>query len=85
MRKGTLALYGLILQMRMHSNSEEPDMTAALSEASSSSLYEPHHDKTNKMTCAPSKDSDQTGNPPILIRVFAVRMKKHWGLNYLPQ
>ena len=30
------------------------------------------HDKTNKMTCAPSKDSDQPGHPPGLIRVFAV-------------
>ena len=29
------------------------------------------HDKTNKMTCAPSEDSDQTGHPPSLIRVFA--------------
>ena len=25
------------------------------------------HDKTNKMTCAPSEDSDQPGHPPILI------------------
>ena len=25
------------------------------------------HDKTNKMTCAPSKDSDQPGHPPSLI------------------
>ena len=24
-------------------------------------LYEPPHDKTNKMTCAPIKDSDQSG------------------------
>ena len=30
---------------------------------------EPPHDKTNKMTCAPSEDSDQ----PSLIRVFTVR------------
>ena len=29
------------------------------------------HDKTNKIT-APSKDSDQPGHPPSLIRVFAV-------------
>ena len=34
--------------------------------------------------CAPSKDSNQPGHPPSLIRVFAVRMKKlrslaiHW-------
>ena len=32
--------------------------------------------------CAPSKDSDQPGHPPSLIRVFAVRMKKTWVLSY---
>ena len=32
--------------------------------------FEPHRDKTNKMACAPSEDSDQ----PSLIRVFAVRL-----------
>ena len=36
--------------------------------------YEPHRDKTNKMACAPSKDSGQPGHPPSLIRVFAVRL-----------
>ena len=41
------------------------------------------HDKTNKMTCTPSEDSDQPGHPPNLIRVFAVRMKKPWVLSYL--
>ena len=30
--------------------------------------------------CAPSKNSDQTGHPPSLIRIFAVHMKKHWAL-----
>ena len=35
--------------------------------------FEPPHDKTNKMTCAPSKDSDQPGPPPSPIRVFVVR------------
>ena len=35
--------------------------------------YEPPRDKTNKVTCAASKDSDQPGHPPSLIRVFAVR------------
>ena len=40
-------------------------------------------DKTNKMTCVPSKDSDQPGHPPSLIRVFAVSMKKSWFLNFL--
>ena len=44
---------------------------------------EPRHDKTNKMACSPSKDSDQPGHLPSLIRVFAVRMKKAWVLNYL--
>ena len=36
-------------------------------------LNKPQHDKTNKMTCAPSEDSDQHGHPHSLIRVFAVR------------
>ena len=26
-------------------------------------VYEPQHDKTNKMTCEPSEDSDQPGQP----------------------
>ena len=43
--------------------------------------FEPPHDKTNKMVCAPSEDSDQPGHPPSLIRVFAVRMKKAWVLS----
>ena len=45
--------------------------------------FEPPHEKTNKMTFAPSEDSDQPGHPPSLIRVFAVHMKKHWALGYL--
>ena len=36
------------------------------------------HDKTNKLACASSEDSDL----PSLIRVFAVRMKKDWALSY---
>ena len=44
---------------------------------------EPPHDKTNKMTCAPSEDSDQPGHPPSLIRVFAVCTKKAGVLSYL--
>ena len=36
--------------------------------------YELHRDKTNKITCAPSEDSDQPGHPPSLIRVFAVHL-----------
>ena len=41
-----------------------------------SSSNETPHDKTNKMSCTPSEDSDQPGHPPNLIRVFAVHMKK---------
>ena len=46
------------------------------------STNEPPHDKTNKMACVLSKDSDQPGNVPSLIRVFAVCMKKAWVLSY---
>ena len=35
-------------------------------------IFQPTHDKTNKMACAPSEDSDQPGHPPSLIRVFTV-------------
>ena len=45
-------------------------------------LIEPLRDKTNKMACASSEDSDQPGHPPSLIRVFAARMKKVWVLSY---
>ena len=45
-------------------------------------VYELPHDKTNKKTCAPSEDSYQPGQPPSLIRVFIVRMKKPWVLGY---
>ena len=44
--------------------------------------YEPRHDKTNNVSCAPSETSDQPGHPPNLIRVFAVRMKKTLVLSY---
>ena len=40
------------------------------------------HDKTNKIACVPSEDSDQPGHPPSLIRVFPVCMKKAWVLSY---
>ena len=41
----------------------------------------PEHDKTNKMTRAPSEDTDQSENSPSLIRAFAVHMKKLWDLS----
>ena len=37
---------------------------------------EPAHNKTYKMACAVSEDSDQPGNMPSLIRVIPVCMKK---------
>ena len=43
---------------------------------------EPLRDKTNKMACAPSEDSDQPGHPPSLFRVYAVRLKKALVLSY---
>ena len=49
---------------------------------SGSATYEPPHDKTNKMICASSEDSDQPGHLSSLIRVFAVRMKKAWVLSH---
>ena len=51
-------------------------------EPKQNNIIEPAHDKTYKMACAPSEDSDQTGHPPSLIRVFAVLMKKVWALSY---
>ena len=39
-------------------------------------IIEPPHDKTNKMACVLSKDSDSPRHPPSLIRIFAVHMKK---------
>ena len=42
------------------------------------SLFEPQHDRTNKMTHTPSEDS----GPASLIIVFAVCMKKSLALNY---
>ena len=45
-------------------------------------IHEPPHVKANKMAIAPSKDTVQPVHPPSLIRVFAVRMNKHWVLSY---
>ena len=35
-------------------------------------ISEPWHDKTSKMTCSPSEESDQPGRLPSLIRVITV-------------
>ena len=47
-----------------------------------STPFEPPHNKTNKMACAPSEDSGQPWHPPSLIRVFDVCMKKAWTYSY---
>ena len=39
----------------------------------SMAIYEPPHDKTNKMACAPSEDSDPPGPPPSLISLHCPR------------
>ena len=44
--------------------------------------FEPSHDKTSKMACAPGGDSDQPGHPLSLIRVFTVRVKTAWVLSH---
>ena len=45
-------------------------------------INEPPRNKTNKIACASSEDSDQPGRPPSQIRLFAVRMKNAWVLSY---
>ena len=55
---------------------------AFISEEFCIKTFEPPHDKTNKMACAPSEDSDQPGHPPSLISVVSVRIKKACALSY---
>ena len=49
------------------------------------STFEPQHDKTNKMACALSEDSDQPGHPPSLISFRCPQERKlgslptHWA------
>ena len=38
-------------------------------------LENPQYDKTHKITCAPSEDSDQPAHVRSLIRCFAVRLE----------
>ena len=45
-------------------------------------IKEPEQHKTNKRTCASNEVSDHPGHLPSLIRVFVVRLKKHWVLGY---
>ena len=75
--KFTFSSDGLQWKWRCHF-----DVASALVFGSGTSqcIIEPPHDKTNKVACAPSEDSEQPGHPPSLIRVFAVGIKKEWVL-----
>ena len=44
---------------------------------------EPEHDTANKMTYAHGEDAYQPGNPPSLIRVFAVRSMRSTDPRFL--
>ena len=68
--------------LSLWANGKELSKQCLVLVASFSFTSEPPHDKTNKMACAPSENSDQPGHPPSLIRVFGVRMKKAWVLSY---
>ena len=58
----------------MQHHSRQPSSSFRVSTAQTvQNIIEPPRDKTNKMICAPSEDSDQLGHPPSVVRVFAVR------------
>ena len=42
---------------------------------------EPKHDRTNKITWAPSEDTGQPGNPPSLTEMFVLVLKTVWFLS----
>ena len=70
--------------MGIKGNREEPYTHMDISRTSVSTS-EQQHDKTNKMTCAPSKDSGQPVHLPSLIRhctVLAIHMKKSLVRSY---
>ena len=69
-------------QLSVHYRCKPGDSTRYRKKQQHRSVFEPHHDKTNRMACAPSEDSDQPGHPPSLIRIFAVRLKKARIRNY---
>ena len=58
----TAHFVGFVMQrLRLSSN------THLICNSESKQSFEPQHDKTNKMACAPSKNSDQPGHLPRLI------------------
>ena len=82
------AILALIFSGSNYAISSKDTIQAKILYKVSSSIYqlsfttdEPPNDKTDKMACAPSEDSDQPGRPLSLIRALAVRMKKPWVLS----
>ena len=66
-------------ETRLRKNSEVAKLYEDTTDKYVEKGYEPHRDKSNKMACAPSEDSDQPWHPPSLIRVFVVRLKESLG------
>ena len=62
----------LLLNLQAYTSSHSEGPVVMLFFGSFLWLPELPHDKTNKMTCGPSKDSDQPGHLPNVIGVFAV-------------
>ena len=59
---------GIFLSFGKHFTLEPSNDLSKLYSTLCYTTHEPPHDKTNKMACAPSEDSDQLGHPPSLIR-----------------
>ena len=64
----------LLVSIRMAHPTERPRP------AQNTVTFEPAHDKTNKLACAPSEDLNQPGRPPSLTRVFAACSMGCYGL-----
>ena len=67
----------LLVTHAINNDIEEPSVSSitvlvkTYTNLSDKMAYEPAHDKTYKMVCAPSEDFDQPGHLSSLIRVFA--------------
>ena len=66
LRKPVLMTNLTILQRNRHERTDKRT-------GNTKTIIQPQHDKTNKMICGPSEDTDQPGHPSSPIRVFAVR------------
>ena len=67
----------------LHAEPTDPFLHACVITGESEEIViELEPDKTNKMTCVPSKDSDQPGHMFSLFSDFAVCMKKGLVLSY---